>query len=304
MSNLAKALESECRTISGCDALKRVISPRSRDLGGFTVKRILPSVGMKSVGPWVFFDHMGPAEFAAGDGINVRPHPHIGLATVTYLFAGEIQHKDSLGTDVAVQPGDINLMVAGQGIVHSERQTPEITQQPHRTHALQLWLALPQADEQCEPGFHHYESASLPRAELDGGQARVLIGQAFGQHSPVKTFSETLYVEIDLQAGASLVLPQVAELAVYVVAGALTIENTTLAEHHMAIFSEDQGIKVTAQANTHCVLVGGASLGPRFIEWNFVATDRTLIDAAKKQWQERAFPAVPGDAEEYIPLPG
>ena len=303
MSNLAKALESECQIVSGCNALKRVISPKSRDLGGFTVKRILPSVGMKSVGPWVFFDHMGPAEFAAGDGINVRPHPHIGLATVTYLFEGEIQHKDSLGTDVAVQPGDINLMVAGHGIVHSERQLEKITKHPHSAHGLQLWLALPQAHEQCEPSFHHYDSDNLPTVKFDGARAKVLIGEAFGERSPVKTFSETLYVEVNLNEGISFELPKVEELALYVVAGSLKIENFTLADHHMAIFNEEQGIKVTAQANTRFVMVGGASLGPRFMEWNFVATDQALIDAAKQRWQQQEFPDVPGDAEEFIPLP-
>lgn len=303
MSNLAKSLESKCQTVSGCHALQRVIRSKSRNLGGFTVKRILPSVGMKSVGPWVFFDHMGPATFAAGKGIDVRPHPHIGLATVTYLFDGEIQHKDSLGTDVAVKPGDINLMVAGHGIVHSERQRPETTKQPHRAHGLQLWLALPKADEEGEPSFHHYDGASLPIVKLDNAQVKVLIGYAFGQQSPVKTFSETLYLEVDLKAGKSLELPRVEELALYVVSGSLTIEHTILTEHHMGIFKEAKSITVTAQTDTHCVLVGGAALGPRFMEWNFVATDQALIDAAKQRWQRQEFPTVPGDVNEFIPLP-
>ncbi len=223
MSNLAKSLESECRMVSGCDALRQIISPKARDLGGFSVKRILPSRGMKAVGPWVFFDHMGPATFAAGDGINVRPHPHIGLATVTYLFEGQIQHKDSLGTDVAVLPGDINLMVAGHGIVHSERQTTAVTKQSHHVHGLQLWLALPQSHEQCEPAFHHYDSTSLPNVNFDGGHAKILIG--------------------------------------------------------------------------------GTSLGPRYIDWNFVATDKNLIETAKQRWQQQQFPSIPGDADDFIPLP-
>lgn len=303
MSNLAKSLESECRMVSGCDALRQIISPKARDLGGFSVKRILPSRGMKAVGPWVFFDHMGPATFAAGDGINVRPHPHIGLATVTYLFEGQIQHKDSLGTDVAVLPGDINLMVAGHGIVHSERQTTAVTKQSHHVHGLQLWLALPQSHEQCEPAFHHYDSTSLPNVNFDGGQAKLLIGSAFGQSSPVITFSETLYAEIQLNQGASLQLPDVEELALYIVQGDLAIANITMADHHMAVFSNDKNLTVTAQSDTRLVIIGGASLGPRYIDWNFVATDKNLIETAKQRWQQQQFPSIPGDADDFIPLP-
>lgn len=303
MSNLAKSLESECRMVSGCDALRQIISPKARDLGGFSVKRILPSRGMKAVGPWVFFDHMGPATFAAGDGINVRPHPHIGLATVTYLFEGQIQHKDSLGTDVAVLPGDINLMVAGHGIVHSERQTTAVTKQPHHVHGLQLWLALPQSHEQCEPAFHHYDSTSLPNINFDGGQAKILIGSAFGQSSPVTTFSETLYAEIQLNQGASLQLPDVEELALYIVQGDLAIANITMTDHHMAVFSNDKNLTVTAQSDTRLVIIGGASLGPRYIDWNFVATDKNLIETAKQRWQQQQFPRIPGDADDFIPLP-
>jgi len=303
MSNLAKSLESECKVVSECDALKRIISPKSRDLGGFSVKRILPSREVKSVGPWVFFDHMGPATFDPGDGINVRPHPHIGLATVTYLFEGEIQHKDSLGTDAAVLPGDINLMVAGNGIVHSERQLPEVTHNPHLVHGLQLWLALPKAHEQCEPSFHHYDSKTLPVVGFDGGHAKVLIGSAFGRHSPVKTFSETLYAEIRLSEGSSIQLPNTEEFALYVVEGNLKIGNFSMAGHHMAVFSEAQAITVTAQSNTRCVIIGGEPLGRRFIDWNFVATDKSLIEDAKQRWLNEKFPAVPGDSEEYIPLP-
>ncbi|MGM7318797.1 pirin family protein [Idiomarina sp. ST10R2A5] len=303
MSNLAKSLESECQIVSGCGALKRIISPKSRDLGGFSVKRILPSKEVKSVGPWVFFDHMGPATFDAGDGINVRPHPHIGLATVTYLFEGEIQHKDSLGTDATVLPGDINLMVAGHGIVHSERQTREMTQQAHKVHGLQLWLALPKAYEDCEPSFHHYDRDILPTVDLHGGRAKVLIGNAFGCSSPVKTFSETLYAEVNLNEGESIQLPHIEELALYILSGNLKIGSFNMADHHMAVFNEEQGITVTAQSNTRLALIGGGALGSRFIEWNFVATDKQLIENAKKRWQQQEFPKVPGDSEDYIPLP-
>ncbi|PYE34265.1 hypothetical protein DFP83_1026 [Idiomarina fontislapidosi] len=303
MSNLAKSLEGECKAISGCEALKRIIDPRGRDIGGFEVKRILPSRGMKSVGPWVFFDHMGPADFAKDEGIDVRPHPHIGLATVTYLFEGELQHKDSLGTDVTVKPGDINLMVAGHGIVHSERQPPEVKQQPHRAHGLQLWLALPEADEQCDPSFHHYDEAELPSADITGGNAKILIGEAYGKTSPVKTFSNTLYIEVNLAAGETFALPKAQELAVYVVKGSVQVNKAELAEHHMGVFGDTTGVALTTLADSHLVLVGGDAIGTRYMYWNFVASNKELLEAAKERWQQQAFPKIPGDAEDFVPLP-
>ncbi|MDF1764326.1 MAG: pirin family protein, partial [Oleibacter sp.] len=187
--------EHPCRVNEGEGKIKMLIQPKQKDLGGFSVRRSLPTKGCRSIGPWVFFDHMGPAEFKAGEGINVRPHPHINLATVTYLFEGEIFHRDSLGNQQAIVPGDINLMVAGRGIVHSERERPEVTAQPHRLHGLQLWLALPEAYEEIEPAFYHYPSKDIPALTIDGVKVRIMMGQAWGVTAPVKTFADTLYIE-------------------------------------------------------------------------------------------------------------
>lgn len=228
MSHLAKDAEQQCDVGPGCGALELVIQPRDRDLGGFLVRRVLPTAGRKMVGPWIFFDHMGPASFPAGEGINVRPHPHINLATVTYLFEGEILHRDSLGSLQAIRPGDINLMVAGSGIVHSERERPEVTATDHRLHGLQLWLALPGADEETAPAFHHYPAADIPAVEVDGVPIRVMMGSAYGVTSPVKVFAETVYLEAHLQPGDPIVLPEAEERAVYVAAGGLTAQGAAI----------------------------------------------------------------------------
>ena len=213
MSNLTADLQQQCDA-RPCDGLELLIQPRDKDLGGFSVRRVLPTRERTMVGPWIFFDHMGPAEFPAGTGINVRPHPHINIATVTYLFEGEILHRDSLGSLQGIGPGDINLMVAGRGIVHSERERPEVTAQAHQLHGLQLWLALPEEDEEVKPAFHHYPAADIPALEVDGVPLRVMMGSAYGVTSPVRVFAETLYVEAHLQPGQSIVLPGAAERAV------------------------------------------------------------------------------------------
>lgn len=303
MSNLASELVQDCSVISGCSALKWVLKPKDKDLGGFCVRRTLPTRECRSVGPWVFFDHMGPAHFEKDQGIDVRPHPHIGLATVTYLFEGEMLHRDSLGTEARVLPGDINLMVAGRGIVHSERQREEIKAGPQDIHGLQLWLALPTESEQTEPGFYHYDKAEIPEVEPDGVPVRVMMGSAYGVTSPVKTLSKTLYIEARLKAGQSLVLPDADEKALYVVKGELVLRDTTLDEHSMAIFEDEPGITVTAQRDTMLALIGGASVGKRYMEWNFVASDKSLIEQAKSDWQAGRFPKVPGDEQAFIPLP-
>ncbi|MBU2887288.1 pirin family protein [Gilvimarinus agarilyticus] len=303
MSNLASELVQDCSVISGCSALKLVLKPKDKDLGGFCVRRTLPTTECRSVGPWVFFDHMGPAHFKKDQGIDVRPHPHIGLATVTYLFTGEMLHRDSLGTEARVLPGDINLMVAGRGIVHSERQRAEIKAGPHDIHGLQLWLALPTELEQSEPGFFHYDQIDIPTVQQNGVPVRVMMGSAYGVTSPVKTLSETLYIEARLKTGQSLELPAADEKALYVVEGELTLKDTTLEEHSMAIFDAEAGITVTANRDTTLVVVGGASVGKRYMEWNFVASNKALIEQAKLDWQAGSFPKVPGDEEQFIPLP-
>lgn len=303
MSNLAKDLEQQCDVARGCGAVELVIQPRDRDLGGFSVRRVLPSAGRRMVGPWVFFDHMGPAVFPAGQGINVRPHPHINLATVTYLFEGEILHRDSLGSLQAIRPGDINLMVAGSGIVHSERERPEVTAAAHRLHGLQLWLALPEADEETEPAFHHYPGTDIPAVEVDGVPIRVMMGSAYGVSSPVRVFAETLYVEAHLQAGQAIVLPDAEERAVYVAQGSLTTQGTTIPEHSMAVFARAEGVILEATAEARIAIVGGESLGRRYIDWNFVSSRKARIEQAKQAWKAGSFPKVPGDEHDFIPLP-
>ncbi|UTA46947.1 pirin family protein [Simiduia sp. 21SJ11W-1] len=303
MSNTSNTLEHECNEGPGRGAVVRTLNAKGKDLGGFSVRRLLPSARQKSVGPWVFFDHMGPAEFAPGDGVNVRPHPHINLATVTYLFSGEILHRDSVGSVQPIQPGDINLMVAGSGIVHSERERPEVRNQTHELHGLQLWLALPEADEETAPAFYHYPAADLPSLELDGVRLRVMIGEAYGQRSPVKTFAQTLYIEATLKQGQSLNLPEAPERAVYMVAGEACIGATTLGEQQMAILQPGANARLKATTDCRIALVGGESVGPRYIDWNFVSSSKNRITQAKADWVAGNFAKVPGDEIEFIPLP-
>ncbi|MDO9317065.1 MAG: pirin family protein [Gammaproteobacteria bacterium] len=280
-----------------------VLMPHEKDLGGFKVRRLLPSVNRQMVGPWIFFDHMGPAQFPAGQGISVRPHPHIGIATVTYLFDGEILHRDSLGSLQAIRPGDVNLMVCGSGIVHSERERPQVTAIDHALHGLQLWLALPERDEEVEPSFHHYPGASIPALQVAGVPVRVMMGSAYGATSPVRTFSETLYVEAQLQAGQTLVLPRAEERAVYVASGSLTAPDTILPEYSMTIFANQPGVAVTATTAARIAIVGGAPIGQCFIEWNFLSSRKERIEQAKRDWTEGRFTKVAGDEVEFIPLP-
>lgn len=303
MSNQEVVVEHDCDSSAGCGAIELVLIPKDKDLGGFSVRRTLPSKQRKTVGPWIFFDHMGPASFPAGKGINVRPHPHVNLATVTYLFEGEILHRDSLGSLQPIQPGDVNLMVAGKGIVHSERERPEITSRDHNLHGLQLWLALPEADEEIEPAFYHYPSADIPSVDVDGIPVRVIMGEAYGVASPVKTYAETLYIEARLRAGQTLTLPDSQERALYVVEGALQARDTSIEQHNMVILGNQTGVSITATEDSLIALVGGEPLGKRYIEWNFVSSRKERIDQAKADWKAGRFPKVPGDEEEFIPMP-
>lgn len=296
-------IEQECDVNEGCGAIRLLVKPLDKDLGEFTVRRTLPTRQLKMVGPWVFFDHMGPAEFAPGSGINVRPHPHINLATVTYLFEGEILHRDSLGSLQVIRPGDVNLMVAGKGIVHSERERPEVTASHHRLHGLQLWLALPTADEEIAPSFHHYPSAEIPMVEVDGVPVRVIMGHAYGARSPVKTHSETIYIEARLKAGQSLMLPDADERALYVIEGSLNAGGTLLSQYTMAVFTAETGIKVTAEGDCLLSLIGGKPLGKRYMEWNFISSRKARVEQAKVDWENGNFPLVCGDEDEFIPLP-
>jgi redox-sensitive bicupin YhaK (pirin superfamily) len=281
-----------------------IVSPRAKDLGGFQVRRLLPFAKRRMVGPWIFFDHMGPVEFAPGAGSNVRPHPHINLATVTYVFEGAILHRDSVGSVATIVPGDINLMVAGRGIVHSEREVPETLNQPRRMHGLQLWLALPEADEEIDPVFFHYDSAVLPETEIGGVPVRVMMGQAFGVSSPVKTYSPTLYAEAALTAGQTLELPEgVDEMAVYVAAGAVSVDGVPVDEFHMAILKRGTTATLTATVDARIAIIGGEGMNERHIYWNFISSRPERIEQAKADWKAGRFPKVPGDDIEFIPLP-
>lgn len=287
-----------------CSAIELMIQPKQTDLGGFSVRRALPSGKRRMVGPWIFFDHMGPAVFPPGEGIDVRPHPHINLATVTYLFEGEMLHRDSLGNELLIQPGEINLMVAGKGIVHSERQREEIKANDNVLNGLQLWLALPEADEEIDPEFHHYDAKDIPQCEVDEVPVRVLIGTAYDVTSPVKTFAETLYVEARLEAGQSLALPNtVEERALYIVSGKLKALESELDEFSMAVLQPHQSVTVTATETSRIAMIGGEHLSRRHIWWNFVSSRKERIEQAKSDWKSGKFAKVPGDEEEFIPLP-
>jgi redox-sensitive bicupin YhaK (pirin superfamily) len=283
-------------------AILKSIQPHEKDLGEFTVRRSIPRVGQKSVGPWVFFDHFGPADFGPGEGINVRPHPHINLATVSYLFEGEIYHRDSLGNALPIHPGAINLMVAGKGIVHSERTRDELKAKGYKLHGLQLWHALPEADEEVEPAFYHTPADDIPSGEVKGIKYRVMMGEAYGLRSPVKTFSPILYVEADMPAGSELVLPEAEELAVYVVQGEAQIDGEDSPIFTLSILSSDAKM-IKAKTQTRLAMIGGSPLGKRYMDWNFVSSRPERIEQAKEDWREGRFDIVPGDEDEFIPLP-
>ncbi len=281
------------------------IPPRVHDLGGgFTVKRLLPHALARSVGPFVFFDHIGPAELGPEQGLDVRPHPHIGLATVTYLWEGCIAHRDSLGTVQEIAPGDVNWMTAGRGITHSERTPERLRGQPQRMHGLQTWVALPLAHESDPPAFAHHPKASLPIVERPGARLTVVAGHGFGARAPVAVLVDTLYVSIDLKAGAELVIPaEHVERAIYPVAGELALGTQPLLLEHLTVL--EAGTEPTLKARSDCrvMLLGGAPLdGHRHLWWNFVASSRELIEQAKADWQAGHFAPVPGETE-FIPLP-
>jgi redox-sensitive bicupin YhaK (pirin superfamily) len=287
--------------------VERVIEPRPRDLGGFTVRRLLPAPGLQTVGPFIFFDHMGPADFGPGQGVDVRPHPHIGLATVTYLFEGAFLHRDSLGTAQVIRPGDVNWMVAGRGIAHSERTPAEVRDVDGRTrlHGIQTWVALPGDHEEVEPSFSHHGAAELPRVERAGVRLTVIAGTAFGLRSPVEVFSPTLYVEAALDPGAALEIEaEHAQRACYVVQGSVALAGQRFTEGQFIVLEEGAGaLTVTALEPARLMLAGGAALdGARHIYWNFVSSSPERIEAAKRDWRERRFAPVPGDPER-IPLP-
>jgi redox-sensitive bicupin YhaK (pirin superfamily) len=281
-----------------------VISARTRDLGGFSVRRTLPSTEHRMVGPFIFWDHMGPVRLERGLGMDVRPHPHINLATVTYLFDGEIVHKDSLGSDQAIRPGDVNWMTAGRGIVHSERTSSELRKAGPTMHGIQTWVALPTELEETEPAFQHIAGKSLPEVGQPGIRLRVIAGTAFGATSPVRTLSPTFYVEARLDAGVELALPdEHAERAAYVVEGAIECQGVQVDPATMAVAEEGAHVTIRALRDSHVMMLGGAAVGPRHIWWNFVSSSQERIEQAKRKWKEGGFPRVPGDDVELMPLP-
>jgi hypothetical protein len=282
-----------------------VIVPRSVDLGDLSVRRALPSAQSRMVGPFIFFDHFGPAEFRSGKGIDVRPHPHIGLATVSYLFDGEIMHRDSLGTELPIRPGEINWMTAGRGIVHSERTGPERRARGDRLHGLQCWVALPATQEEIAPAFAHHGAEEFPVVSEGGKTARIVVGALFGVRSPVATITDTIFADVTLKASASLPLDaEHEERAIYVVDGAIDIMGDRFDPGRLLVFRPGDRLTVTALTDAHIVIVGGAAMdGPRHIWWNFVSSRSERIEQAKAEWQAGHFGKVPGDEIEFIPLP-
>jgi len=287
------------------DAIAQIIVPRSVDLGGLQVRRALPSARSRMVGPFIFFDHFGPAVFRAGDGIDVRPHPHIGLATVTYLFDGEIVHRDSLGSAMPIRPGAVNWMTAGRGIVHSERTAPDHRDGSEPLHGLQLWVALPFKDEETAPAFAHTPSTDIPQMREDGLTLRVIAGSMHGLRSPVATLWETIFAEARLAAGTFLPLgTEYEERALYVISGEIEIGGYRHPSQQLLVLKPGDRTEVKALEDAHFVLVGGAAMdGPRHIWWNFVSSRKDRIEAAKADWKTGRFAVVPGDSTEFIPLP-
>lgn len=288
-----------------CDAIETLIIPRANDVGGFEVRRALPTARRRLVGPFIFFDRMGPAIMRSGQAMDVHPHPHIGLATVTYLFDGKVRHRDSLGTEMVIEPGDLNLMTAGRGIVHSERTPEELRGSPMAISGLQTWLALPDGGEEVDPLFENTSRASMPVIDQDGTSGRVVIGSFHGLRSPVRTASDTLYVDLRLEPGARLQIPPDAEeRAIYVLDGDVEIMGDRFPADRLLAFRPGDEIVVGTQRGAHLMLFGGASLGSRrYIWWNFVSSSRERIEQAKEEWRSGRFDIVPGDAEEFIPLP-
>lgn len=293
-------------------SVERILTGRTKDLGGFQVSRILPAAKRRRVGPFVFIDEMGPAVFAPGKGIDVRPHPHIGLATVTYLFDGEMDHADTLGVRKTITPGAVNLMTAGRGVAHSERTGAKARRDGHMLHGVQVWIALPEAEEDRAPDFEHVPAGALPELEQGGATLRLIMGEAYGAASPVTTYSPTLYIHAECPAGSAFQAPDGhGELAAYVVSGQIETGGEPVGAGHLAIFAAGEAPVVRARTDARVMIFGGADIGERHMEWNFVSSRKNRIAKAKTDWRESAaagfknaaFALPPGETE-YIPLPG
>jgi redox-sensitive bicupin YhaK (pirin superfamily) len=284
--------------------LDAVIVPRSRDIGdGFHVRRALPAAERRMVGPFVFFDQMGPGDFAPGEGLAVRPHPHIGLATITYLFEGEILHRDSLGTVQPIRPGEVNWMTAGRGIVHSERTPPELRASGSRVSGIQAWVALPQDQEEREPAFLHLGAGALPTLTQEGATLRLIVGSLLGQRSPVPAYSDMFYADASLEPGGLVRLPAGdEERALYVAHGAVELAGTVHGAGRLLVFSRGNDVAARAPEGARVLLLGGAPVGERYLWWNFVSSSKARVQQAADDWKAGRFPRVPGD-DEFIPLP-
>ncbi len=305
------SLEPHCPEAGELDSIERQIIPRARDLGGFEVRRALPAPARQMVGPFIFFDQMGPAEFLTGGGIDVRPHPHIGLATVTYLYNGEFQHRDSLGTNQMIYPGEVNWMIAGRGVTHSERTSATTRAGKNSLFGIQTWVALPEDAEETGANFEHHGKDALPLLEGEGKQVRLILGSAWGEKAPVKTFTEMFYADVVLAPKASLPLPDNHEdRGLYITEGSIEVAGQRFDSGRMMVFRPGDAIAVRAgERGARLMLLGGETLnGSRYIWWNFVASSQDKIEAAKEAWAKGdwvygRFHLPPGDDQEFTPLP-
>ena len=293
------------------ESIRMKIESRMHDLGGgFKVRRILPVARRRMIGPFTFLDHMGPVEFGPGQGIDVLPHPHIGLSTVTYHFEGVITHRDSLGVEQDVRPGEVNWMTAGRGITHSERTPPEPRAKGQRLHGLQIWVALPREAEEIEPEFDHYPAEVLPGFELGNARITLVAGEAYGRVSPVKTYSKLFYLDAILPPGAEFEFDASAsgsalECACYAAIGSVRVAGEQFDQYNLAVMEDGARfmIKNDSDRESRAVILGGENIGSRKMYWNFVATNDELLERAKQNWRDRKFPPIPGDDEEFVPLP-
>ena len=305
------AIEPQCPEAGSVDSIETMMVPRARDIGGFEVRRALPSSKRQMVGPFIFFDQMGPAEFLTNQGIDVRPHPHIGLATVTYLYEGEFQHRDSLGTNQMIYPGEVNWMIAGNGVTHSERTSEATRKGESRLFGIQTWVALPENAEETDAGFEHHGSDALPFLKGEGKEVRLIIGNAWGEQAPTRTFTDMFYADVVLEAGATIPLPDNHEdRGLYITGGSIEVAGDRFEAGRMMVFRPGDAITVRAgPAGARLMMLGGETLnGPRYIWWNFVASSQEKIEAAKQawadgDWEHGRFQLPPDDREEFIPLP-
>lgn len=294
MHSIELLQENDClESRPNTPAVELLLSPLETEVGGLTVRRCLPYTKRRMVGPWIFFDHIGPVRFSPGQGIDVDPHPHIQIATVTYLFEGELLHRDSLGTVQPIQPGAVNLMVAGSGITHSECTPPDLREAGHHLQGLQLWLALPKDSEETAPAFFHYAAPILPKASHGSCEIRVLIGEAFGMLSPVRSFSPTLFAEALMKPAAQLQVPWAEERAIYIASGKICIEGSEIHSPALACLTPHREVTIQAIDESRVVFLGGSPVGKRHMYWNFVSSDKARIEQARIDWELGRFPQIP-----------